>query len=205
MTTKIWINNYTPDLCRASIEQSLHNLQTDYIDLVLLHWPNTRVGHLHALDCLLQLKQEGKIKQLGVSNFPIALLAEAIQHTEKQIYTNQIEYHVLFDPVKIRTYCHDHSIIVSAYSPFAHGAIFGNHALETIAKKHHTTIAQVALQRLIGQPGVIAIPKASSRERLTDNLAATSLRLDDHDRAVIEGLPKNQRRCHPTFHPLRDD
>ena len=81
LTTKVRINNYTAERCRTSIEQSLRNLQTDYLDLMLLHRPNTRVGHHEALDTLLQIKQEGKIHELGVSNFPIAQLEDAITHT----------------------------------------------------------------------------------------------------------------------------
>jgi diketogulonate reductase-like aldo/keto reductase len=81
LTTKVRINNYTPDRCRASVEQSLRNLQTDYLDLVLLHRPNTRVGHHVALDALLQLQQEGKVRHIGVSNFPILQLEDAITHT----------------------------------------------------------------------------------------------------------------------------
>jgi len=81
LTTKVRINKYTSATCRPSVEQSLRNLQTDYLDLVLLHRPNTRIGHHVALDALLQLQQEGKIRHIGVSNFPIIQLEDAITHT----------------------------------------------------------------------------------------------------------------------------
>src|SRR5690606_27627029 len=79
LTTKVRINKYTSATCRPSVEQSLRSLQTDYIDLVLLHRPNTRVGHHEALDVLLQLQQEGKVRHIGVSNFPILQLEDAMR------------------------------------------------------------------------------------------------------------------------------
>lgn len=205
LTTKVWINKYTPTTCRPSIEQSLRELHTDYLDLVLLHRPNTRVGHHAALDTLLQLKQEGKIRHLGVSNFPIAQLQDAITYTDKQIFTNQIELHPLFDPVILRTYCQQNNILISAHSPFAHGRIFGNATLEQIAHKHHATVTQIAIARVRAVSHWIVLAKASSRERLAENLTGLDLTLDPEDIARIASLPKDQRRCNPSFHPLRDD
>jgi 2,5-diketo-D-gluconate reductase B len=205
LTTKVRINQYSKQNCRASIEQSLRNLQTDYIDLVLLHRPNTRVGHHEALDALLQCKQEGKIREIGVSNFPILQLQDAIHHTNNQIFINQIEMHPLFDPVNIRTFCQENKVLVSAYSPFAHGRIFDNVILAQIAEKHNATIAQVALAWTLFVSQWIVLPKASSPERLQENLEALHLTLDAEDFARIAALPKNQRRCNPSFHPLRDD
>lgn len=205
VTTKVRINNYTAQRCRPSVEQSLRHLHTDYLDLVLLHRPNTRVGHHEALDALLQLKQEGKIRYIGVSNFPIVQLEDAIQHTWNQIFTNQIEMHPHFDPVKIRTYCQENNILVSAYSPFAHGKIFDDVSLKQIAEKHTATIAQVALAWTLAVSQWIVLPKASSPERLAENLQALHLSLDEEDMKTIAHLPKDQRRCNPSFHPLRDE
>lgn len=205
LTTKVRINQYSKQNCLASIEQSLKNLQTDYIDLVLLHRPNTRVGHNEALDALLQCKQEGKIREIGLSNFPILQLQDAINHTNNQIFTNQIEMHPLFDPVKIRTFCQENNILVSAYSPFAHGRIFDNVTLQQIAEKHNATIAQIALAWTLFVSQWIVLPKASSPVRLQENLEALQLTLDAEDFARIATLAKDQRRCNPSFHPLRDD
>lgn len=205
LTTKVRINQYTKQNCLASIEQSLRNLQTDYIDLVLLHRPNTRVGHHEVLDALLQCKQEGKIREIGVSNFPILQLQDAINHTNNQIFTNQIEMHPLFDPVNIRTFCQENKILISAYSPFAHGKIFDNVMMQQIAEKHNATIAQVALAWTLFVSQWIVLPKASSPVRLQENLEAVQLTLDAEDFALIDALPKDQRRCNPSFHPLRDD
>ncbi len=205
LTTKVRINQYTKQNCLASIEQSLKNLQTDYIDLVLLHRPNTRVGHHEALDALLKLKQEGKIREIGVSNFPILQLQDAINHTNNQIFTNQIEMHPLFDPVNIRTFCQENKILISAYSPFAHGKIFDNVMMQQIAEKHNATIAQVALAWTLFVSQWIVLPKASSPVRLQENLEAVQLTLDAEDFARIATLAKDQRRCNPSFHPLRDD
>lgn len=205
LTTKVRINNYTKEKCRASIEQSLRNLQTKYIDLVLLHRPNTRVGHHEALDVLMQCKHEGKIREIGVSNFPLLQLQDAMTHTNNQIFTNQIEMHPLFDPVNIRTFCQENNVVVSAYSPFAHGRIFDNVTLQQIAEKHNATIAQVALAwtRFVSQWRVIQ--KASSPQHLQENREALHLTLDAEDFARMATLPKDQRWCNPVFHPLRDD
>ena len=205
LTTKVRINQYSKQNCRASIEESLRNLQTDYIDLVLLHRPNTRFGHHEALDAMMQLKQENKIREIGVSNFPILQLQDAIHHTNNQIFTNQIEMHPLFDPVNIRTFCQENKVLVSAYSPFAHGRIFDNVILAQIAEKHNATISQVALAWTLFVSQWIVLPKASSPKRLQENLDALQLTLDAEDFVLINTLPKDQRRCNPTFHPLRDE
>lgn len=205
ITTKIAITNYTPERCRSSIEQSCKNLKTEYIDLVLLHRPNTRLGHHHLLDILLEQQQTGKIHHIGVSNFPIAQLEDAIQYTWNRIFTNQIELHPFLDQYHLRTYCQQKNILVSAYSPLAHGAVFGNENLQQIAEKHNATVAQVALAWTLFISQWVVLPKASSRERLVENLYAWQLILDAEDIATIHSLPKDRRWCNPPFHPLRDD
>lgn len=205
ITTKVRINNYTPERCAASLHASMTKLQTDYLDLVLLHRPNTRVGHHEVLDVLMERKQRDRIRHIGVSNFTIALLQDALNHTQGQIFTNQIEYHACFDPLNLRTFCQERHILITAYSPLGKGILLHTPILQTIATKHGVSIAQVALQRLIGQPSVIAIPKATRREHLQENFAASTLLLDEDDREAIRKLSKDQRQVNPVFHPLRDD
>lgn len=205
VTTKVWLDKFWYDKCQQSVEESLRKLQTEYIDLVLLHRPNTRADHHGTLDALMELQQQWKIKHIGVSNFTIALLQDAIEHTWWKIVTNQIEYHCLFDPVKIRTFCQEQGIQITAYAPLWHRDIFEYDELEEIWNKYWKSAAQVALRRLIEQEWVSIIPKTKSVERLQENIDIFDFTLDDSDKELIGSLPKDRRHFNPVFHPLWDD
>jgi 2,5-diketo-D-gluconate reductase B len=204
LTTKVWWENLAPEAIRASLEASLTKLQTDHVDLYLIHWPSPNMDLPAALATLVRLQEQGLARAIGVSNFPVALLKRAVEEIGAPIAVNQVEYHVLLGQSAVLDYARAHEVAVIAYCPLAQGKLAGHEELSVIAGKHDATPAQVALKWLLDQPGVAAIPKAARRESQVANLEAMKLVLDDADRAAIAALPKTQRMVNPGFAPAWD-
>jgi 2,5-diketo-D-gluconate reductase B len=204
VTSKVWWEHLTPDGIRRAAEASLKALRLDHLDLYLIHWPAPGMDLPAALGAMMQLREAGLTRAIGVSNFPKALLRQAVEDVRAPIVCNQIEYHVLLDQSPVLTYAREKGLFVTAYCPLAQGALADHPTLIEIAKKHQASPAQIALKWLLDQPGVATIPKAGRRESQAANLAAWTITLDDHDRARIAALPKNQRRVSPPFAPQWD-
>ena len=203
LTTKVWWQNLTPDGITKALEASLAKLQTDHVDLYLIHWPSPDMDLQVALMTLVRLQEQGLTRAIGVSNFPVALLKQAVE-IGAPIAVNQVEYHVLLGQGAVLDYARAHDVAVTAYCPLAQGKLAEHPDLAVIAQKHGVTPAQVALKWLLDQPGVAAIPKAARRESQVANLEALKLELDDADRAAIAKLPKTQRMVNPGFAPAWD-
>lgn len=201
LTTKVWYEHLSPDGIRRTIEASLAKLRTDHVDLFLIHWPAPSMHLASALATMAQLKHEGMVRHIGVSNFTVALLRQAVETIGAEIACNQIEYHVLLDQSAVLDYARKHDIAVTAYCPLAQGRLSNYPALDSIAAKHGVTPAQIALKYLLDQDGVAAIPKAARDQSQRANLAALAIELDDADRAAIAALPKDQRCVDPAFAP----
>ncbi|MDA8049708.1 MAG: aldo/keto reductase [Rhodospirillales bacterium] len=204
LTTKVWWTNLAPAAIRRAIAASLERLRTDYADLYLIHWPAPEMDLAAALGAMLRLRDEGRVRAIGVANFPIALLRSAVEEIGAPIACNQVEYHVLLDQSKLLAYARAKQIPIIAYCPLAQGRLAGNTVLAAIAAKHGTTPAAVALAWLLGQEGVGAIPKSGRPQGQLANLTACDLVLDVADRAAIAALPKNGRCVSPSFAPLWD-
>jgi 2,5-diketo-D-gluconate reductase B len=200
ITTKCWPENLAPDAMRRSFDASMKKLKLDVLDLYLIHWPSKSMDLRAALETMLKLKSEGRIRALGVANFTVALLKQ-VEEIGAPIACNQVEYHVLLDQSKLLAHMQPRKIPLVAYCPLAQGKLAQHPALDAIAKKHGATSAQVALNWLLSQDGVAAIPKSSRREGQQANLDALKLKLDDADRQAIAALPKNQRCVSPGFGP----
>ncbi len=197
VTSKVWPDNFAPDAMRRSLETSLTDLRTSYVDLFLLHWPRPEMNLPEALATLARFKEEGLARAIGVSNFNVALLRRAVEEVGAPIACNQVEYHVLLEQAKVRAYARAHGIAGTAYAPLARGALGKHESLRRVAEKHGATVEQVALKWLLDQDGVAAIPKAARGESQQTNLDALKLTLDDADRAVIAALPKDVRLVKP--------
>jgi 2,5-diketo-D-gluconate reductase B len=204
VTTKVWNENLVPDAIRKAFDTSLKKLKLDHVDLYLVHWPSPDMKLPAVLETLMKLKQEGRTRAIGVANFNIALLKQAVEEIKAPIACNQIEYHVMLDQTPIRKYMAAKSIPLVAYCPLAQGRAASNEALLAIGRKHNASAAQVALKWLLDQDGVAAIPKASRAESQKANLGALKVRLDDDDRKAIAALPKDQRFVKPGFSPVWD-
>jgi 2,5-diketo-D-gluconate reductase B len=123
LTTKVWHTHLQPHDLRAAAEASLRKLQTDYVDLLLIHWPNSSVPLETTLDAMLELKAEGKTRHIGVSNFPPPLVRRALDHTS--IFCNQVEYHPFLSQASLLEMARDHDMLLTAYSPLARGDVLG--------------------------------------------------------------------------------
>jgi 2,5-diketo-D-gluconate reductase B len=204
ITTKVWPDNLAPDRIRAALDDSLKAMRLDHADLFLIHWPSPRMNLRAALETMTALREAGLTRHIGVANFTVALLRQAIEDIGAPIVCNQIEYHVVLDQTKVLEYARSKGLAVAAYCPLAQGRVAALPALKDIARKHGATPSQVALKWLLDQDIVSPIPKAGGKARQQENLDALNLTLDDEDRAAIAALPKDQRFVNPGFAPAWD-
>jgi 2,5-diketo-D-gluconate reductase B len=204
VTTKVWHENLAPDAIRRAFDASLKKLRLDHVDLYLVHWPSSNMDLPAIFETLLKLKEEGRVRAIGVANFPVALLKTAVEEIKAPIACNQIEYHVMLDQTKVREYLMARSIPLVAYCPLAQGRAASDETLMAIGRKHGASAAQVALKWLLDQDGVAAIPKASRAESQQANLDALKVRLDEEDRKAIAALPKDKRFVDPASAPAWD-
>jgi 2,5-diketo-D-gluconate reductase B len=204
VTTKVWHENLAPDAIRRAFDASLNKLRLDHVDLYLVHWPSRHMNLPSIFETLMALKEQGRARAIGVANFTTALLKTVVEEIKAPIACNQVEYHVMLDQTPLRNYLAAKSIPLVAYCPLAQGRVASNETLAAIGRKHDASAAQVALKWLLDQEGVAAIPKASRAESQKANLGALEVRLDDEDRSLIAGLPKDKRCVNPGFAPAWD-
>ncbi len=204
VTTKVWNENLAPEAIRRAFDASLKKLRLDRVDLYLVHWPAKNMNLPAIFETLLELKQEGRTRAIGVANFNIALLKTVVEEIRAPVACNQVEYHVMLDQTPLRKYLAAKSIPLVAYCPLVQGRAASDPTLAAIGRKHGASAAQVALKWLLDQDGVAAIPKASRSESQKANLDSLKLELDDADRKAIAVLPKDRRCVNPGFAPAWD-
>jgi len=193
VTTKVAPTMLAPPDLERSVKESLAKLRLDVIDLLLIHWPNQRVPLSETLGAMAKVKRDGYAKQIGVSNFTVALLAEANQVSTEPLVCNQIECHPFLDQDKVIAACRQYGMAVVAYSPIARGSAKGNQVLERIGEPHKKSAAQVCL-RWLTQQGIAVIPRTSKVERLAENLANLEFDLTDAEMREIAGLARRGGR-----------
>lgn len=204
VTTKVWHDHLAPDAIASALDASLQRLGLDHADLYLIHWPTKDMALPTTLSALIRTWEEGKTRAIGVANFTLPMLRQAIEEIGAPIACNQVEYHVFLDQKPMLGYLRSKAIPLIAYCPLAQGQVAESKELAQIGSKHGVSAAQVGLAWLLGQEGVVAIPKASRAISQRANLDALSLALDDEDRQVIASLPKQQRLVNPPFAPRWD-
>lgn len=204
ITTKIARTGNAAAQVAAGLEQSLQKLRTDYVDLLLIHWPTPSVPLAETLDAMARLKSAGKIRALGVSNFTVPQMREAVEGLRREIVCNQIEYHLLLAQRAVVAYAREHGVAVTAYCPIARGKLMGNPIVERVAKKHGKTANQICLRWLLEQPGTLAIPKAASETHARENISIFDFALDAEDRRSLDTLPGNTRLVSPAWAPKWD-
>ena len=192
LTTKIAPSNLRKADVRHSHEESLKRLGLDHVDLLLIHWPNPRIPVSETLGAMIKMKREGYAKQIGVSNFTVALLDEA-NAVCSELVCNQIEYHPFLNQDKVVAACKRHGMAIVAYSPIARGGAKGNDVLTRIGKEHRKSAAQVSLRYLV-QQGIAVIPRTSKLERLEENFAVFDFTLTDEEMREIAGLARRGGR-----------
>jgi 2,5-diketo-D-gluconate reductase B len=204
VTTKVWVDNLAPDAIRRAFDTSLKKLRLDQVDLYLVHWPAKNMDLPAVFETLMQLKQEGRTRAIGVANFTVSLLKTVVEEIGAPVACNQVEYHVFREQAKVRAYLAGKSIPLVAYAPLAQATVSDDEVMKAIAAKHHATPAQVALKWLLDQDDVAVIPKAAHAQSQQANLDALKLTLDDDDRKAIAALPKNRRLVRPAHAPVWD-
>ncbi|MBW3606130.1 MAG: aldo/keto reductase [Actinobacteria bacterium] len=203
LTTKLDNDAHAPDDVRSTTEDSLRKLQTEYVDLLLIHWPVGGVPFETTLDAMLELRDEGKVRHVGVSNFITEQIERAVAHAP--IFANQVEYHPFLGQEEMRKLAERHDFLLTAYSPLARGEVFDDATLRDVATAHDADPAQVVLAWLVHQERVAAIPKATSPEHIESNFAALDIELSDEEAERISGLARGQRLIDPPFAPWDDE
>jgi len=193
VTTKVQPTLLAPHDLERSVKESLARLQLDVIDLLLIHWPNPRVPLAETLGAMAKMKCEGYTRQIGVSNFTVALLEEATKVSAEPLVCNQIECHPFLNQDKVIAACRKHGMAVVAYSPIARGNAVGDKLLERIGKAHGKSAAQVCL-RWLTQQGIVVIPRTSKLDRLEENFALFDFELSDAEMREIAGLARRGGR-----------
>lgn len=194
LTTKIWINRFRDGDLQQSVEQSLERLQTDYVDLVLLHWPNPRVPLAESINALNQVQQAGKARHIGISNFNTAMIEQACQLSGQPLYTNQVEYHPYLDQSNVLASLARQHMKLTAYSPLAQGQILDDETLLAIGRRHGKNTAQVCLRWLIQQDNVTAIPRSGNADHARSNFDIFDFELNATEMQAIHQLARPDGR-----------
>jgi 2,5-diketo-D-gluconate reductase B len=204
LTTKVWWTHLAPADLLRSARESLHRLKLGYVDLLLIHWPNPSVPLDQTVAALCKAKRDGLTKHIGVSNFTTALIDKAVQYATEPLATNQIELHPFLDQSKVIAACKANGISVTAYSPIVRGRAGDDPVLAKIGRAHGKSVAQVCLRYLV-QQGVIAIPRTSKLERLSENAEIFDFELSGAEMGEIRSLAKpDGRLVSPSWAPVWD-
>jgi diketogulonate reductase-like aldo/keto reductase len=187
VTTKIWTTHFAPNDLERSTKESLAKLRLSEVDLLLLHWPNPHVPLAETLGGLAHVKKLGMSRHIGVSNFTMALIEEAVAACPEPLACDQVEYHPYLDQTKVLEACARNGMAVIAYSPVAKGRIKNDQTLARIGQAYGKTAAQVCLRWLV-QQNVAAIPRTSKIERLSENIDIFDFTLSDEEMRRISQM-----------------
>jgi 2,5-diketo-D-gluconate reductase B len=187
LTTKVWPDDLAAKAFRRSVEQSLKKLGLPYVDLILIHWPSPSVPLKETIEAMVRVKRDGLARHIGISNFTVELIEQAVKLSSEPLVTNQIEMHPFLDQRKVVSACRRHGLSVTAYSPIARGGAIGDKVLDSIGKAHGKSAAQVSLRYLV-QQGIIVIPRTSKAVRLKENFDIFDFALSEGEMSQIGAL-----------------
>jgi 2,5-diketo-D-gluconate reductase B len=193
VTTKVWTTHFAPNDLERSAKDSLAKLRLAEVDLLLLHWPNAHVPLQETLGALAHVKALGMARHIGVSNFTVALLDQAVALCAEPLVCDQVEYHPYLDQTKLLEACARHGMALVAYSPIAKGRIKSDQTLTRIGAAHGKTAAQVCLRWLL-QQNVAAIPRTSRIERLSENIEIFDFELSDDEMGQVHEMTGAKKR-----------
>ncbi|HEY4191972.1 MAG TPA: aldo/keto reductase [Mesorhizobium sp.] len=193
LVTKVSHENLRPRDFAKSVDDSLAALKVDYLDLLMIHWPNPAIPPSECIPALAKAKKDGKARHIGVANFNTALLDEAMAISSEPITVLQAEYHPYLDQTKLLAAARRHKLVFVAYCPLARGRMFEDKVLGDIAKAHGRGIAQIALRWLI-QQDVVAIPFSQNPQRIANNYDVFDFELSDEEMKRIAALKRPDGR-----------
>jgi len=201
LTTKIDVRHFGYKHTHKSFDESLQKLQTDYVDLLLLHFP-VSILRKKSWQALEEIQTAGKAKSIGVSNFTIRHLEEMKDYAKVMPAINQVELHVFLQQPELIEYCHEHNVAIEAYSPLAHAKAGSDEPiLHELAEKYDKSYAQIMLRWCI-QQGLIILPKSVTPSRIQENIAVFDFNLSKEDMAKLATLNRDLRTCwNPTHVP----
>lgn len=203
LTTKVWHDTLKPDDLKKSVDESLEKLGTDYVDLLLIHWPspNDEVPMRDYLTALREVQKAGKTRHIGVSNFTMAQIDQAVDILgEGVLLTNQIEVHPFLQNRALVEHCKRHDITVTAFMPLAVGKVMEDDTLKRIAANHDATPAQVTLAWLQALD-IVTFPSSTKADHLKSNIEALKITLSDDELDEIATLDRGERIANPDFAP----
>jgi diketogulonate reductase-like aldo/keto reductase len=192
ITTKIGHEQLRPGDVLAGCDRALQELQTDYIDLYLIHWPNPQIPLAETLPAFRTLLDDGRIRNFGVSNFTEERLQAALDLDVLPICTNQVEYHPYLNDKDLNAFCTARDVVLTAYSPLALGKVREDALLKAIGDRHGKTASQVTLRWLL-QRGIVSIPKATSPEHMRENFEIFDFALTPEEYERVDSIDRWER------------
>jgi 2,5-diketo-D-gluconate reductase B len=194
LTTKVSHEYLRTDDFARSVDESLKNLRVDFVDLLLVHWPNPDIPLAEPVAALAKAKRQGLARHIGVANFNVALLDEAIRLCPEPLVTLQAEYHAHLDQTKLLEACRRRGLIFTAYCPLGRGRLLHDPVLADIAARKGRPLAQIALRWLIQQGNIVAIPRSSNPKRMAENMKVFDFALSDDEMKRIAALKRPDGR-----------
>ena len=188
VTTKVWPSDFAHERVIRKTHESLEKLGTDYVDLLLMHWPGDGVPLGETLGAMRELQEAGGVLYIGVSNFSPSLVQEATGHAE--IFCNQVQYHPYREQDALLDQAQELDYLLTAYTPLSRGGVQDDVTLEEIGEAHGKSATQVALRWLVQQDKVSAIPKATSEEHLKENLDVFDFELSEEEMDRVSSLSR---------------
>jgi diketogulonate reductase-like aldo/keto reductase len=190
VTTKVSDENLRADDFARSVDHSLEHLGLDAVDLLLIHWPNRAIPLRETIGALAKAKRQGLARHIGVANFTVALLDEAVALCPEPLVTNQVEHHPYLDQSKVRAACRRHGLILTGYCPLGRGRLPNDPVLAEIGRHKGKTAAQVALRWALQQDRIVPIPRSTNPQRIAENIDLFDFTLSAAEMARISALAR---------------
>lgn len=194
LTTKVWPDRFRASDLQRSVDESLARLNSPYVDLLLLHWPNPEVPLEETIGALNDMRRIGRARHIGISNFTSDQVQQAVGLSDEPLVVNQVEYHPFLAQDEVLDTLRRNGLGLVAYSPLAQGLVFGNDSLAEIAERHGKSAGQVALRWLVQQDGVCAIPRTANADHARANFEVFDFELTGDEMEGISRLSRERRR-----------
>lgn len=202
LTTKLWIDDFAQGDLQEAAQKSLDRLDTEYVDLLLLHWPNPDIALAETMEALNDVRDLGRARNIGISNFTTTLIDAAVEKSRAPLVTNQVEYHPYLSQAPVKNTLAKHDMALTAYCPLARGQVFSDSTLKGIGEAHGKNPGQVALRWLLQQGDVIAIPRSTNPDHVASNFDVFDFELSEQQMDEITALQREDGRLiSPSFAP----